>query len=268
MDRAFSSGASASAPTAPASPSIGYATAGNPGTGTPATKPGPYWYHMMTEEQRAVIVAAGLTPDQNNLTQLSDAIAVAVRLQAAAHASAGGTADALIGVYAPAVPALVNGLTLYVRAASSNTTTAPTFSPNGLAAKQIVKGNNLPLVAGDIAGAGHWIELQYDATLAKWILLNPATGVSLLPLFGASLAGTGWQKLPSGLIIQWGNVAITTIASLYSFPFAFPTGSYQVVISPINSLGAACAAAATSATQFTAVASAGTPGCSYIAFGK
>lgn len=74
MDRAFSSGASASAPAAPASPSIGYPTSGNPGTGTPATRPGPYWYHMITQELRALIVDAGLTPDQNNLSQVSQAV--------------------------------------------------------------------------------------------------------------------------------------------------------------------------------------------------
>ena len=34
--------------------------------------------------------------------------------------------------------------------------------------------------AGDIAGAGHWIELQYDSTLDKWVLLNPAKGINAL----------------------------------------------------------------------------------------
>lgn len=74
MDRTFESGAAGSPPSAPASPSSGYPTAGNPQTATPATKPGPWWYHMMTEELRAVIVAAGLTPDHTDVTQLSQAI--------------------------------------------------------------------------------------------------------------------------------------------------------------------------------------------------
>lgn len=42
-----------------------------------------------------------------------------------------------------------------------------------LAAKTIVKLNNQPLVAGDIAGAGHWLELQYDSVLDKYVLQNP-----------------------------------------------------------------------------------------------
>lgn len=91
-----------------------------------------------------------------------------------AVAAAGGTADAITATYSPAVTSLTNGMTLYVRAALANTATAPTFSPNGLASAPIVRANNLALVAGDIAGAGHWLELQYDTTLAKWVLQNPA----------------------------------------------------------------------------------------------
>ncbi|MBK1683382.1 phage tail protein [Rhodoferax fermentans] len=156
-------------------------------------------------EALAAIKAGGLVPAAFDkavpatYTQLRDAIAIAVRLQSAAYASAGGTADASTGVYAPVVPALVNGLTLYVRAATANATPTPTFSPNGLAAKQIVKGNGLPLVAGDIAGAGHWLELKYDLALDKWVLLNPATGISSqMPgevcLFARSTPPSGFLK--------------------------------------------------------------------------
>lgn len=90
-----------------------------------------------------------------------------------AVAAAGGTADAITATFSPAVTSLTNGMTLYVRAALANTTSTPTFSPNGLAATTIVRANNQPLVAGDIAGAGHWLELQYDTTLVKWVLQNP-----------------------------------------------------------------------------------------------
>lgn len=95
--------------------------------------------------------------------------------------AAGGTADAITGIYAPGITALTNGMTLYARAGSVNATATPTFTPASgtIAAKTIVKGNGLALVAGDIAGGGHWIELQYDLTLDKWVLLNPATGVSV-----------------------------------------------------------------------------------------
>lgn len=90
---------------------------------------------------------------------------------------AGGTADAITGDYTPNVLTLENGLTLFVRAAGANTTTTPTFSPDGLTAKTIVKGNNLALAAGDIVGAGHWLEMNFDSALDKWVLQNPAYGV-------------------------------------------------------------------------------------------
>ena len=94
--------------------------------------------------------------------------------------AAGGTADAITGSYTPGITALTNGMTLYVRASSANATTTPTFTPASgtIPAKTIVKGAGAALAAGDIAGGGHWIELQYDLTLDKWVLLNPATGVT------------------------------------------------------------------------------------------
>lgn len=70
MERVYESGAVAGAPAAPAAPSTGYPSAGNPGLGVEATKPGPYWFHMITEEIRAVIAAAGITPDHAVLNQL------------------------------------------------------------------------------------------------------------------------------------------------------------------------------------------------------
>lgn len=73
-NRKFESGASASPPSAPVSPSSGYPTNGNPGTGTPATVPGEWWFHQVGEELRAVLDAGGITPDHTALTQLRDAI--------------------------------------------------------------------------------------------------------------------------------------------------------------------------------------------------
>lgn len=74
MDRVYQSGAAVSPPSAPASPSSGYPTAGNPQTAVQATKPGPYWYHMVTESLLNVITEAGLTPDHADLTLLRQAI--------------------------------------------------------------------------------------------------------------------------------------------------------------------------------------------------
>lgn len=74
MDRAYSANAAGTPPSAPGTPSIGYPTAGSPSLGIPATTPGPYWFHQITEEIRQVIVHGGLTPSHADLTQLRQAI--------------------------------------------------------------------------------------------------------------------------------------------------------------------------------------------------
>ena len=104
----------------------------------------------------------------------------------ALSATAGGTADAITATYSPAPAALVAGLTLYLRAASANATTTPQFSPNGLTGKVIVKNNNQALAVGDIAGAGHWLQLVYDATNGVWELMNPATFIGAVQTGGTA----------------------------------------------------------------------------------
>jgi hypothetical protein len=74
MDRFIESGGSATPPSTPGAASVKYPTQGNPLTATPASKPGEYWFHMITESLRAIIVAAGNTPVYNNLNLLKDSI--------------------------------------------------------------------------------------------------------------------------------------------------------------------------------------------------
>lgn len=86
----------------------------------------------------------------------------------------GGTANAITATYSPALAALVDGQLCFVRATAANTATTPTFSPNGLTARSIVKGGGSPLAPSDIAGDGCEIILRYDLANTRWELLNPA----------------------------------------------------------------------------------------------
>ena len=87
-----------------------------------------------------------------------------------------GTVDAITAVFLPRIKRLINGMILNIKATGANTVTAPTFTPRaGLPPLPIVKGLNQPLDIGDIIGANHWLQLQYDSTLGKWTLLNPAS---------------------------------------------------------------------------------------------
>lgn len=78
---------------------------------------------------------------------------------------------------------------------------------------------------------------------------NPATGDRSAQLatmqkfadeFGVSLTGNGYQKLPTGLIIQWGQVS--SVAgngnATMTYPLAFPNACLSVVaIAGANNIG-------------------------------
>jgi hypothetical protein len=142
------------------------------------------------------------------------------------YASAGGSSDIITATLTPAVTSLISGLTLYIRAATANTTTTPTFSPNSLTAKTIVKANNIALAVGDIAGSGHILILQYDATNGVWELANPATANTSFPggtangvlyLNGSKIATSG-----AALTFDGTNFATTGTATAAKL---IPTGS-------------------------------------------
>lgn len=106
---------------------------------------------------------------------------------------AGGTVDAITTTTVPAVGSLTNHLAIIVQAAGANTVVAPTFSPDGMTAKDIVKGSNEALVAGDIPGINYRMHLVFSAVLDKWVLLNPygANAVKASIQSGGYLYGVG-----------------------------------------------------------------------------
>ncbi len=55
--------------------------------------------------------------------------------------------------------------------------------------------------------------------------------------FGSSLAANGYQKLPSGLIIQWGNAYIPVNGTTFNFSIAFPNSCASLVITGMNDIG-------------------------------
>ncbi len=142
---------------------------------------GAYTVTCKTAAGTGVVVSSALwlAGDGTNIYAAQDAAGV-LSLNVS---SAGGTADALTATLTPAPRSwsAIAGVPFFVRAASANATTTPTITANSgtLTAKTIVKGNGLALVPGDIAGAGHWLIMQYDTTLDAVVLANPATGISI-----------------------------------------------------------------------------------------
>lgn len=72
-----------------------------------------------------------------------------------------------------------DGQRITVRASGKNTSRKPTINVNRLGAKAIVKGANSQLSVGDILGAGAMLDMIYDSRYDRWVLLNPAVGVSI-----------------------------------------------------------------------------------------
>lgn len=114
---------------------------------------------------------------------------------AVSWAEAGGTVDAITATYTPAILTLVDGMLLGVRASGANTSTAPTFSPNGLTARTITREGGQALQAGDIFGAGHELLLRYRSSATRWELLNPALPIYPIILRTLSADDTGGQNV-------------------------------------------------------------------------
>jgi hypothetical protein len=115
------------------------------------------------------------------------------------------------------------------------------------------------------------ITLTWNAT--SWFASGGATMLTKSGLFASSIAAPGWQKLPSGLIIQWGSYTTSSQSIGVTFPLAFPSACLSLAMSG-NTLTSAAMVGTTSIsrTGFTAVsyASGGTyvaVTSSYIAIG-
>src|SRR5262249_18527050 len=64
-----------------------------------------------------------------------------------------GTPDVITATLAPPIVSLTDGQLVYLRASGANTTGAPTFAPNALAAHPITRAGGGALSVGDIPGA-------------------------------------------------------------------------------------------------------------------
>jgi len=93
-------------------------------------------------------------------------------------ADAAGTVDAITADFSPDV-SLADKTIVAVVAAGANTSTTPTFAPDGLTAHTIVKQGGQALLAGDIPAAGFVAILEYNLANTRWELMN--AGKTTLP---------------------------------------------------------------------------------------
>lgn len=125
-------------------------------------------------------------------------------------------------------------------------------------------GSSIVTAAGDTAivvpQAAGWRVVSY--TRADGTLTSNAS-------FGASLGTNGYQRLPSGLIMQWGRTTMGTTSVPITFPVAF-SSVFNVVLgqNSTSSSGVTVGAVSLTATGFSAVASTSGLSVSWVAFGN
>lgn len=193
--------------------------------------------------------------------------ATQVGVQAQTHVAftTAGTSTAFTLAPAPALTALAAGQRFRVKFHATAGAT-PTLSISGLAAKPLKKYNGLG-VKEEVSGSSIIInmltDVEYDGT--DYVVMDQLPGV-----FTASLAATGYQKFPSGLIIQWGRKALGVGAASYiadvTFPITFPTSCAAFVASIGVSATDLDANSYRTARQAVAPGSPGISGCEMQAF--
>ncbi|EHZ1482181.1 phage tail protein [Escherichia coli] len=177
-----------------------------------------------------------------------------------------------------AITALINGApatldTLKEIAAAINND--PKFSTtinNALSGKQPLDETLTHLSGKDVAGLLAYLGLGEAAKR------NVGTGANQIPDMGSftlSVSGTGYQKLPSGFILQWGSIGAPGIAQdvVTHFPIAFPNRCLRVLVSQdyTPDSGAvgyiACAGFSSDPVKFISRASTPSLGASFLALG-
>ena len=102
-----------------------------------------------------------------------------------------------------------------------------------------------------VVADGETVMLTSDGS-GSWF----ASGIATLKYaagFGSSLAAAGYQKLPSGLIAQWGPTGAVSSASAavtVTFPIAFPTACMAIAFGPNATHGVMVAAESIAAANF------------------
>ncbi|NOK40830.1 hypothetical protein C7296_05015 [Burkholderia thailandensis] len=154
------------------------------------------------------------------------------RIQSAANATfaasqAGGsyTLEVASTTYAlPAISSVQPGAT-FEFLATVNAATVSTTGGDKMMTGSLVSPSTCVLNNGDTA------KFVSDGTY--WVLVSGSAALRLsLGDFGSSLGGSGYQKLPNGLIVQWGantaNNTSTSQTNPVTFPLAFPSGPWTI----------------------------------------
>ncbi len=191
-------------------------------------------------------IAAAINNDPNFSTTINNALALKAPLSSpaltgtptapTAAQSVNNTQIATTAFVKSAIAAMVGSAPAALdtlnelAAALGNDPNFATTMLNALAGKQPLDNTLTNLSGKDVAGLLAYLGLGEAAKR------NVGTGANQIPDMGSftlSVSGTGYQKLPSGFILQWGSIGAPGIAQdvVTHFPIAFPNRCLRVLVS-------------------------------------
>ncbi|MDB5822154.1 MAG: hypothetical protein JWR21_858 [Herminiimonas sp.] len=120
----------------------------------------------------------------------------------------------------------------------------------GVTAASLVRASFLNMIQEELRAVVVAGGLTPSKTTYNQLLLALQALYAPLTAFAASRVAAGYQKLPGGLIIQWGSQTIGN-ATAIGFPIPFPNACLQVVICDGASTAYSCAAGTLTASGCT-----------------
>ena len=115
------------------------------------------------------------------------------------YAQATGTANAITATVPSTLTALQDGMYFTIMSAAANTgavTLNLTLGTTSTGVTPVVKGNNSPLISGDIPSAGYPLSLIYSATYGAWVLSDANVVLTPYALIN-SQTFTGTPRVPT-----------------------------------------------------------------------
>lgn len=213
---------------------------------TPAADTGYTAAWVITVAQGATTITASNIAVAANAPFLPAAgIFSAVQQGVMTYAADTGAANAYVASFSPALPALVDGMRLTFKAKVANTGSS-TLAVNGGSAYPLYSHAHQALQGGEIVVNG-LIEVEWNNSLTAWVMCGNSGGAFPvlaatqsnqavnLGQFSNNTGSPGYQKLPGGLVMQWGTAAVPASGSaVVTYPLAFTQGVVQMA-TPIDS---------------------------------
>lgn len=181
--------------------------------------------------QAAITGALGVTPPQfDNGTSLATTAFVQRALGSFSAIVSYSTSTTITAADAGKSILLSPGVTITLPAANSvpaGTSFHFFLSGTGSAVVQRAGGDIIAGAASSTAVSltqGDNVSLRSNGA-SGWLAYEGSARLGASGAFGSSLAANGYQRLPSGLIIQWGKSGAINVGSIttVTFPITFPT---------------------------------------------